>query len=121
MSDSPSLQSRSPGRLQSSVERAIKRPVKEAVREALAEGVQREGDETERDAVSAESRQIEVDPADLADGAADADAADEGTAESQTRSGTASRLRSRRALSLGLVALLAYLRRRRRSSSSSEA
>ncbi|GCF14306.1 hypothetical protein Harman_22410 [Haloarcula mannanilytica] len=117
MSKSTSLRPRVAGRLQSSAEAAIKRPVKEAVREALADTAQNEAGNADpaTDALGAESRRIEVDTSDVGD----ADESGSSTGDpTQPESGSRvrRRLKSRRTLALGLVALGAYLTRRRRSS-----
>ncbi|MDS0220546.1 hypothetical protein NDI54_04180 [Haloarcula sp. S1AR25-5A] len=116
MSDSPSLRPRIAGRLQSSAEQAIKRPVKEAVREALAETSRnRDADDNPAtDAAAAASRRIEVDPSEIADDGESASSAADST-QPGSRSRIRRRLRSRRTLALGVVALGVYLRRRRAS------
>ena len=116
MSESSSLRPRVAGRLQSSAEQAIKRPVKEAVQEALADATQTGNGNAEPGEASAIApRRAKADPSDSTD--ADQSASFAGDDEQVgSRSGSGSRLRSRRTLAVGLVALGAYLSRRRRSS-----
>ncbi|MDT3433348.1 hypothetical protein [Haloarcula sp. 1CSR25-25] len=112
MSESSSLRPRVGRHLQSSVEQALKRPVKEAVREALADTAQNGDGNVESEAAA--SRRIEVDPSDVTDAAESASSAADAT-QAGSRSRLRNRLRSRRTLALGLVALGAYLSRRRSS------
>ncbi|NHX40429.1 MULTISPECIES: hypothetical protein [Haloarcula] len=117
MSESSSLRPRIAGRLQSSAEQAIKRPVREAVQEALANAAQTGGGNAEPGkAATTASRRAKTDLSD----STDADQSMSSAGDNKpvgSRSGSSSRLRSRRTLAFGLVALGAYLSRRRRSSS----
>ncbi|MBX0322063.1 hypothetical protein EGH21_03350 [Halomicroarcula sp. F13] len=104
MSDSASLQRGPRARVQTSVEQLLKRPVKEAVHEALAEGAQ---SDAAADAVDAET-----DSEPSSEPARSESTADDGD---QTQTSSGRRLPSKRVLSVGVLALLVYLRRRRRS------
>ncbi|MDQ2073234.1 hypothetical protein ACODNH_07355 [Haloarcula sp. NS06] len=117
MSESSSLRPRVAGRLQSSAEQAIKRPVKEAVQEVLADAAQTgDGNAEVGKAAATPERHAKADSSDSTD--ADQSASSGGDDEPVgSRSGSGSRLRSRRTLAFGLVVLGVYLSRRRRSSS----